>query len=89
MTISDSQTRTIRRHIKEHYADEVRAFMKTEKGKNLYKRRKETIERIFADMKEPCGIRYAHYRGFEGVKAQALITATALNIKKISTILSK
>lgn len=89
MDISDSQTRIIRRHVKEHFADEVRAFMKTEKGKSLYKRRKETIERIFADMKELCGIRYAHYRGSEGVKAQALITATALNIKKIATILSK
>ncbi|MCR1898997.1 IS1182 family transposase [Irregularibacter muris] len=89
MTISDCKTKIIRRHVKEYYADEVRAFMKTEKGKSLYKRRKETIERIFADMKELCGIRYAHYRGSEGVKAQALITATALNIKKIATILSK
>ena len=89
MQINEDQTRTIRRHIKEHYADEVRAFMKTEKGKKLYARRKETIERIFADMKELCGIRYAHYRGNEGVKAQALLTGAALNIKKIAMIFSR
>ena len=89
MQINEDQTRIIRRHVKEHYADEVRAFMKTEKGKNLYSRRKETIERIFADMKEICGIRYAHYRGNEGVKAQALLTGAALNIKKMAMVLSK
>lgn len=88
MQIHEDQTRIIRRHIKEHFADEVRAFMKTEKGRKLYARRKETIERIFADMKELCGIRYAHYRGNEGVKAQALITGAALNIKKIAMVLS-
>ena len=87
--IQNNQARTIRRHIKEHYADEMRAFMKTPEGKALYQRRKETIERVFADMKELCGMRYAHYRGSEGVKAQALVTATALNVKKIATILDK
>ena len=87
--IAAEQSRTIRRHIKEHYADEVRAFMKTEKGKSLYNRRKETVERAFADMKELCGLCYAHYRGSEGVKAQVLITGTALNIKKIARLIEK
>ena len=41
--------------------------MKTEKGKSLYNRRKETGERAFADMKELCGLSYAHYLGSEGV----------------------
>lgn len=87
--IKDNQQRIIRRHIKEHYADEVRAFMKTQKGKNLYQRRKETIERAFADMKELMGLRYAHYRGSHGVKAQVLITGAAYNVKKIARALDK
>lgn len=87
--ISKDQTRIIRRHIKEHYADEVRSFMKTEKGKNLYQRRKETIERSFADMKELMGLRYAHYRGLHSVKAQVLITGAAYNVKKLARLLDK
>lgn len=87
--IKATQQRIIRRHIKEHYADDVRAFMKTQKGKNLYQRRKETIERAFADMKELMGLRYAHYRGSHGVKAQVLITGAAYNVKKIARALDK
>lgn len=87
--IANGQTRIIRRHIKEHYADEVRSFMKTEKGRNLYQRRKETIERAFADMKELMGLRYAHYRGSHCVKAQVLITGAAYNVKKIARLLDK
>lgn len=87
--ISSDQTRIIRRHIKEHYADEVRSFMKTEKGKNLYQRRKETIERAFADLKELMGMRYAHYRGSHAVKAQVLVTGATYNAKKIARLLDK
>ena len=87
--ILGDQTRVIRRHIKEHLADEVRAFMKTEKGKKLYQRRKETIERAFADLKELMGMRYAHYRGSHGVKAQVLMTGVAYNAKKIARLLDK
>ena len=87
--IEHNQSRVIRRHIKEHFADEVRSFMKTDKGKNLYQRRKETIERAFADMKELMGLRYAHYRGSHCVKAQVLITGAAYNIKKIARLLDK
>lgn len=88
-TIPDDQTRIIRRHVKEHYAEEARAFLKTEKGKQIYARRKETIERSHADQKELMGLRYAHYRGDVGVRCQVLMTATAYNIKKVATILYK
>lgn len=87
--IDSKQHRIIRRHVKEHYADEARAFMKTQKGKNLYQRRKETVERAFADMKELMGLRYAHYRGSHGVKAQVLLTGAAYNVKKIARTLDK
>ena len=60
---------------------------KTELGKRIYKRRKETIERAFADLKELHGFRYARFRGLEKMKEQCLLTAAAYNIKKIATIL--
>lgn len=63
--------------------------MKTEKGKNLYQRRKKLIERAFADLKELMGLRYAHYRGSHGVKAQVLVTGAAFNVKKIARLLDK
>lgn len=44
-----SKRKVVYRHVWEDYKDEVIKFTKTDKGKWLYKRRKETIERSFAD----------------------------------------
>ena len=88
-SIPDRQTRIIRRHIKEHYADETRAFLKTPIGKNLYDQRKETIERVFADVKELMGLRYAHYRGDKGIRVQVIMTGIANNVKKMATALAR
>lgn len=87
--IYDKQTiRTIRRHVWQEYLTEIDRFKeKTELGKRIYKRRKETIERAFADLKELHGFRYARFRGIEKMKEQCLLTAAAYNIKKIATIL--
>lgn len=35
------------------------------------------------------GMRYAHYRGSHGVKAQVLVTGAAFNAKKIARLLDK
>nr|WP_312811814.1 IS1182 family transposase [Sedimentibacter sp.] len=87
--IYDKQTaRTIRRHVWQEYLTEIDRFKeKTELGARIYKRRKETIERAFADLKELHGFRYARFRGIEKMKEQCLLTAAAYNIKKIATIL--
>ena len=87
--IYDKQNiRTIRRHVWQEYLTEIDRFKeKTELGKRIYKRRKETIERAFADLKELHGFRYARFRGLEKMKEQCLLTAAAYNIKKIATIL--
>jgi hypothetical protein len=58
------------------------------RGKRIYKRRKETVERSFADAKQLHGHRYARYRGLRRVQQQALLAATAQNIKKIALLLS-
>lgn len=79
--------RTIRRHVDEEYKDEARQILRSEKGKELYNRRKETVERSFADSKQHHGHRYAHYRGNENVQNEAYLIATAQNIKKIAMVL--
>lgn len=76
--------KTITRHIWEHHKERVTQNRLSPVGKALYKRRKETIERSFADAKELHGYRYARYRGLKKVLGQCLLTATAQNIKKIA-----
>ena len=83
-----SKFKTIRRHVWETYKEDVVKFTKTDKGKKIYKRRKETIERSFADSKQLHGLRYCHMRGLENVQEQCLLTAAVQNMKKIARVLS-
>ncbi len=45
--------------------DEVEHLRLTDLNKSIYKKRKQTIERIFADAKEKHGMRWTKYRGLE------------------------
>jgi hypothetical protein len=83
-----NEFRTIRRHVWEIYKDKNIAFLKTDKGKYIYKMRKETIERSFADSKELHGLRYCRFRGIKKVNEQCLLTAAVQNMKKIARLLS-
>lgn len=81
--------RELRRHVWEDFKDKMYLYTKTDEGKWIYKRRKETIERSFADSKELHGLRYCRMRGLDGVREQCLLTAAAQNIKKIANLLSR
>lgn len=85
---SKSKKKVVYRHVWEEYKEDVVKFTKTEKGKWLYDRRKETIERSFADSKELHGLRYARFRGIKKVTEQCLLTAAVQNMKKIARMLS-
>lgn len=87
--ISDkAKYKIVRRHVWENYKDDNKNFLKTEKGKGIYKRRKETVERSFADSKNLHGLRYARMRGINKVSEQCLLTAAVQNMKKIVRRLS-
>jgi hypothetical protein len=58
-TSSRAQIKVISRHIWQDYKEEVQKHRLEEKGKRIYKRRKETVERSFADAKQLHGHRYA------------------------------
>ncbi len=76
--------RTIIRHVWADAHERNDANRKTAKGKAIYKRRKETVERSFADAKQLHGHRYARFRGLIKVRCQCLLAAAAQNIKKIA-----
>ena len=83
--LSEKQkTKSLRRHVWEDYRDEAYVFTHTEEGKEIYARRKETVERSFADSKELFGLRYCRMRGLSKVAEQCLLTAAAQNMKKIA-----
>jgi transposase len=83
-TNSKSQIRVISRHVWQGYKDQLRKDILTPLGKYLRQKRRETVERCFADAKELHGLRQARYRGLTNVLEQCLLTAVAMNIKKMA-----
>ena len=87
-TSSRNATRLITRHVWADARERTDAHRLTPWGKRIYKRRKETVERSFADAKQLHGHRYARFRGLLAVTAQCLLAAAAQNIKKIALALA-
>jgi transposase len=81
--------RTITRHVWQDARERTDAHRLTPWGKAIYKRRKETVERSFADAKELHGHRYARFRSLAKVKFQCLMAAAAQNIKKIANLVTR
>ncbi|MCB1387156.1 MAG: IS1182 family transposase [Nitratireductor sp.] len=81
--------RTITRHVWADARERTDAHRLTPWGKAIYKRRKETVERSFADAKQLHGHRYARFRSLIKVRVQCLLAAAAQNIKKIALALTK
>jgi hypothetical protein len=88
-TRSRNLVKVVTRHVWQAARDRVDGHRLEERGKKIYKRRKETVERSFADAKQLHGHRYARMRGLTNVREQCLLAATAQNIKKIALLLSR
>ena len=73
----------VRRHIKEEWNEIFRENRISEEGKELYKRRKEHIERSFADSKQNHGYRYAMYKGVKKNQHYTWLICSAQNMKNI------
>ena len=74
----------VRRHIKEEWNEIFRDNRLSEEGKELYKRRKEHVERSFADSKQNHGYRYAMYKGIKKNQHYTWLICAAQNMKNIS-----
>jgi transposase len=88
-TSSRNHKKVMTRHVWEESKEKVRENRLSPEGKLLYKKRKETIERSFADAKQLHGLRYCRLRSVKGASEQALMTAIAQNIKKIANHLTR
>ena len=71
-------------HIWQEYLDIVEEIRKNPLGKALYAKRKETIERVFADAKEKHAMRYTHHRGLARVERWVRLKFAAMNLKKLA-----
>jgi transposase len=87
-TTNAKAQRTITRHVWADERERGDAHRLTPWGKAIYKRRKETVERSFADAKQLHGHRYARFRSLWRVRVQCLLAAAAQNIKKIALALN-
>ena len=75
----------VQRHIWSEYLDLVELLRKTERGKALYAKRKESIERVFGDAKEKHAMRYTHHRGLARVTNWVTLKFACMNLKKLAT----
>ena len=88
-TRSANFTKVVTRHIWQDHKDRVNSHRYTERGKEIYRRRKETVERSFADSKQLHGHRYARLRGKDKVFEQCLLCSAVKNMKKIALVVDR
>ena len=76
--------KTVTRHIWKEYEEMADDARYTPIYKRMYKARKETIERVFADAKEKHGMRYTRYTGLAQVTNWVKLAFAAMNLKKFA-----
>lgn len=82
-TKSKNHEKVITRHVWETDKEETNHIRYTEEWKNIYPKRKETIERVFADAKENHGMRFTRLKGIEKNQHESLIIFSCHNLKKL------
>lgn len=88
-TKSKTHQKLVTRHVWQDYVDEAQHLRHENMVKGAYKRRKETIERVFADAKEQHGMRYTRLRGIDRVTTEVTLKFACMNLKKMAKRLWK
>lgn len=88
-TASVNYVKVVTRHIWEEYLEKCEDYRHTKGSKELYDKRKETIERIFGTAKEFHGFRYTNMVGKARMEMKVGLTFTCINLKKLAKILWK
>ena len=81
---SKDHQKVVTRHIWQEYVEEADHLRHKQEIKDIYAKRKETIERVFADAKEKHGMRWTTLRELKKLSMQAMLTFAALNLKKLA-----
>nr|WP_260697704.1 IS1182 family transposase [Enterococcus mundtii] len=85
-TNSKNHTKVITRHIWAKAIERCEEIRHQRNFKDLYRKRKETIERIFGTAKEFHGLRYTNQIGIEKMHMKIGLTFACLNMKKLVKI---
>ena len=88
-TLSKNHVKVVTRHIWEDYMEECEEIRHTLGMSDLYKKRKETIERLFGTAKESHGFRYTQMYGKARMELKVGLTFACLNLKKLAKIKQK
>lgn len=80
---NENGQRILTTHIWQEHLELAEQLRKTQRGKEIYAMRKETIERAFADAKEKHGMRYTHHRGLARVSAWVRPKFVAMTLKNL------
>lgn len=88
-TESRKHVKVITRHIWENYIEQCEDIRHTLGMSDLYKQRKETIERLFGTAKENHGFRYTQMYGKARMEMKVGLTFACMNLKKLAKILNK
>lgn len=81
--------KTIARHVWEEFVEMAEEIRHTEIHRDIYPRRKETIERVFAEGKENHGLRYTRVKGREKVQNEITLIFACMNLKKLALWLDR
>ena len=74
----------MQRHIWKDYEELAEDACYTPEYQKLYRHRKETIERVFADAKEKHAMRYTRYKGLDQAANWVKLKFAAMNLKKLA-----
>jgi hypothetical protein len=83
-TNSKNKQKLVTRHIWQSYLEEADHLRHKSFVKRVYKKRKETIERVFADAKEKHGMRYTKLRGLSKINIEVSLIFSFMNLKKLA-----
>ncbi|EOS60981.1 hypothetical protein C815_00707, partial [Firmicutes bacterium M10-2] len=83
-THSKNHQKVITQHVWWSYVEKAEEIRHTRGTKEIYSKRKESVERTFAEVKENNGMRFTRLRGMEKNKVQALLIFACHNLKKLA-----
>ena len=83
-TKSKNHVKVITEHVWNNYLEEAAETRYTLGSSDIYAKRKETIERCFADGKENFGLRFTRYKGIRRVTQSLLLLFACMNFKKMA-----
>ena len=86
-TNSRDHVKVVTRHVWQDYMDQCEEIRQTLGMKDVYSKRKQTIERLFGTAKENHGFRYTQMYGKARMEMKTALTYACMNLKKLANIL--